>query len=42
MEVDITDRRGGKRVDVRGGSGADNARVVQWTCNGRGNQYWTH
>ncbi|GAA2951225.1 MULTISPECIES: family 43 glycosylhydrolase [Streptomyces] len=36
----VTNRNSGKCLDVAGGSAADGANVLQYTCNGRTNQRW--
>ncbi|MGW2614935.1 family 43 glycosylhydrolase [Streptomyces sp. NPDC001500] len=36
----LVNRNSGKCLDVAGGSAADGANVLQWTCNGGANQKW--
>jgi putative hemolysin len=36
----IVNRNSGKCLDVNGGSTADGANILQWTCNGGTNQKW--
>ncbi|KOG24707.1 MULTISPECIES: RICIN domain-containing protein, partial [Streptomyces] len=36
----VTSEHSGKRMDVRSGSTADGAAVIQWTANGGTNQQW--
>jgi endoglucanase len=38
--VDIANRNSGKCVDVVGGSTADGAEIIQYTCHGGANQQW--
>ena len=36
----VKNRHSGKCIDVQGASAANNAAVIQWSCNGRSNQHW--
>ncbi|MFI9566291.1 family 43 glycosylhydrolase [Streptomyces rishiriensis] len=36
----LVNRNSGKCLDVSGGSAADGANILQWTCNGGANQKW--